>query len=163
MFVGGAIGIVGQLAGGPWQWERQALVGLSFGLAVVEAYPRPNRLASVLALTWRQTSKRWRIRHGPIKAAFLWGADLGLGITTRVNFVSYWLLLAAGFACANPTSGMILMSGYGIGRVIELATGPMIDHATDRVTLGQALVRSEDSWHRLHACTLCAVGLLLLL
>lgn len=163
---GALLGAVGRLAGGPWYWNRPALIALSFMLALVEATPRPNRLAMSLALTWRQTSKLWRMRHGPIKAAFLWGADLGSGITTRVNFTSYWLLLIACFALAHPMTGMFLMGGYGIGRVIELSTGPFVDRIADGasdVAPGQALIRGEGSWHYVHAGILCAAGLALMI
>ena len=118
-------------------------------------------------MTRRQTRKAWRIRHGPISAAFMWGMDLGLGLSTRINFVSYSILASGCFLIADPAHGAIIISGYGLGRTLVIASGPLIVHAASHqrrgLALGHALFQSESAWHRLHACTLCMVGLFMLL
>ena len=166
MILGGLLGFAGRTFGGPWSWGRTAIIGIALGLAIVELSPHPNRMTIILALTWRQTKKTWRDRYGPAFASFLWGIDLGSGLTTRVNFVSYWLVVCTSFLLSDPIYGILLMGGYGFGRAVEVATGSLFNQVEEDhldIQLGLDLIQSEFAWHRLHAAVLVlASGILLL-
>jgi hypothetical protein len=109
----------------------------------------------------RQTKKDWRVRFGITRASLLWGADLGLGVTTRVTFRSYWLLVAAALLLADPVAAALLLGTYGFGRALHVATAPLLlDHRPGREPL-LILHRSEPILHQLHGVGLMLVALLL--
>jgi len=117
--VGGILGWIGQLQGLPMLWEVVwlSIVALGLGLIELGVIHRPSPLIR------RQTRQAWRLRFGPVGSALLWGIDLGLGLTTRVTFASYWLLVAACLVIADPAEAALLMAGYGLGRTVVVATG----------------------------------------
>lgn len=158
--IGGLLGLLGQLAGGPWFWGRVVLLIVALGLGLGEMGILPQLRPRLR----RQTCKHWRMRYGPSPAALLWGIDIGLGLTTRVTFASYWILVVAGLLLANPAHGALLLGGYGLGRTVLVATGPLLIRSYSVTSIGMLLLRTERAWHRLHGWALfTVVGLLLLL
>lgn len=111
---------------------------------------------------YRQTRKEWFYAYGPLAAAFLWGLDLGTGLTTVRVFASFWLLPAAAFLLAEPLSGALIMGSYGLGRALMVATGIVLPKGAETTGFLQALARRETDWHRFHA-TAMALGAALLL
>lgn len=159
--VGGTLGLVGHLAGGPWPWGGHALLimALILGLKELGLYKLPT------GPMWRrQTPKRWQFRNGAAKTAFMWGLDLGLGVTTRVNYASYWLLVAACLLLAQPLGAAALLGGYGLGRTILVATGPLLVHGRASViNLNVPFLHRQSAWHSFHGWVLLATTALLLL
>jgi len=156
-FTGVLLGGLGSLVGGPWS---QGTIGLAcaavvFGLIEVAAVPRPPRLIQ------RSTPRAWRQRFGPTGSALLWGADLGLAVTTRVTFSSTWFLLASVFTLASPLSGLALMCAYGAGRALLVASGPLILRDPDHVAVLDGLLIGVRAWHRLHAYALVVIAVLM--
>lgn len=103
-----------------------------------------------------------RYRYGPVSSAFLWGVDLGLGLTTRVTFASYWVLLLACFALGDPFGGAVPLGSYGLGRTLLVASGPILT-AKSEPAPGAPLLRSLDRWHRLHAATVAVLAVSVIL
>lgn len=154
--MGSLLGEFGRLLGGPWSWGRSALVILTIGLAAIEL----GMIRRPAPLIRRQTQKLWTDRFGHVTSAVLWGIDLGFGLTTRVTFASYWSLVAAAIAL-GPEKGAFLMAGYGAGRAILVATGPLLIRRQPAEALGSELFRLEGAWHHLHGVVLLAMAALI--
>jgi hypothetical protein len=159
--VGGTLGILGRMIGGPWDAGRFVLASAAGVLVLHEI--RVVRLP--IPPIRRQTRKMWRLRFGPTRAAFLWGADLSLGFTTYVNFTSYWILAATCVLVASPMASALIMVGYGLGRILLVASGPLLVRScpgTAIIEATEALLRADGAWHRLHAWVVCSMALILL-
>lgn len=154
--IGGLLGAMGRLLGGPWSWRWFALV-IAVG-ALFAAEMGGNRFPG--PVLHRQTHKIWRYKYGSTRAAFLWGVDLGLGFTTRVAVASYWALLAASFLLADAVGGAVLLGGYGLGRTLLVTTGPL---AIDELSPGRSPFSDRRSWHRFHAAALGAMALIVVI
>lgn len=98
-------------AGGP------ILVGV---LAIAYAFsdaglihlPRPSVMAAVPVTWWRW----WR----PYGAALAYGAALGLGVTTRIEFGAFYILCLWCVLKGEIWYGVVLMGTYGIARALML-------------------------------------------
>jgi hypothetical protein len=64
----------------------------------------------------RQTPRSWRILLPDAWAAFLYGADLGLGWSTRIHFASYFVAIGAAFLLAEPLGGAMVGALFGGAR-----------------------------------------------
>ena len=87
----------------------------------------------------RQTPKAWRHLLRPGEAAFAYGVDLGLGVTTRVYFTSVFVSLGAAFFTGHALVGGLIGGAFGIARsatVVALVhgAGPEIDESEKLAT-----------------------------
>ncbi|MHB8599986.1 MAG: hypothetical protein ACYDER_24650 [Ktedonobacteraceae bacterium] len=72
--------------------------------------PRPTVMDAVPVTWWRW----WR----PYGAALAYGAALGLGVTTRIEFGSFYILCMWCILKGNPFYGLLLMGTYGLVRAL---------------------------------------------
>lgn len=156
--VGGLASLLGTLVGVAWPGDSKLLAGVAALATVIEL--TGNRIPGPLPK--RQTKRRWRYRYGPNLSAFFWGIDLGLGVTTRVTFASYWVLLFACVALADPVAGIVLLGSYGLGRAILVASGPFVV-AKHESAFGMPLLRNGDEWHQLHTAVAATLAVLVIL
>jgi hypothetical protein len=90
------------------------------GLAIAYAFsdaglidlPRPYLMKAVPLVWWR----RWR----PYGASLAYGAALGLGLTTRIQFGAFYVLCVWCILKGNILYGAVLMGVYGIIRALVL-------------------------------------------
>src|SRR5262245_45479928 len=118
MTVGSALGTLGSIAGFHCEnlcW-RESVLCLALLLAAVEA----DWFRWSLHGRRRQTEKMWANRFGLMTASAMWGFDLGLGVTTRINYAGYWMVFAACVIRGRATAGMALMLAYWIGRTLPV-------------------------------------------
>jgi hypothetical protein len=85
-----------------------AVVALAFDLSA-----RGRRLGLA-----RQTPMGWRHRFSPGKASFLYGVDLGTGLTTRLYFASYLVALIAAGVSASVGAGAAIGAAFGSSRAL---------------------------------------------
>lgn len=156
--VGACLGVLGQALGGPYSWASLVLATATAGLAIHEAgfvqLPAP--------MIERQTQQIWRRRFGSTRASLLWGGDIGLLFTTRTTFLSLWFVAAAALASASPHVGALIVGGYGIGRILLVLTGPLLDRPLVDGSSHFPGLPTQRTWHRLHAVLLVAAVVLLL-
>lgn len=118
--------------------------------------PHPTLMPAVPVTWWR----RWR----PYRAPLMYGAALGLGVTTRIPFGAFYVLCILSFLRGSVLYGAILMATYGLTRTLTVAASSWIT--------GSRGIRT-DHWlshplcdtRRVHAVvstSLMAVGSLLL-
>jgi hypothetical protein len=154
-------GLVGRMFGGPFAWGGGALAAFAFTLAIYEGW---LRLRLPLPMIERQTHQFWRTQFGITRAALLWGADIGLVFTTRTTFASVWFLLVAATITASPLAGVVIVAGYGAGRVLLVLSGPLLGRRD--VVDGSPYFGSlpgQATWHYLHAGLLIVGGMVVLL
>jgi hypothetical protein len=122
LLLGALLGELGRLLGytvqGPsMQWQGAGLVGL---LAIAYALsdlglvrlPRPTVMQAVPVTWWR----RWQ----PYGAALLYGAALGLGVTTRIAFGSFYILCVWCVLRGDSGYGALVMGTYGLARALVM-------------------------------------------
>lgn len=109
----------------------------------------------------RQTCQIWTYRFGRIASAGLWGLDLGVCVSTRILFTSLWLILGLALLAANVVEGALIVTGYGIGRTLLVASGPFLLRWLDHDGAVNAALSGQRVWHRLHGaiCVLLALVL----
>jgi hypothetical protein len=69
----------------------------------------------------RQTTRGWVCALGPFGAALAWGIDLGLMVTTRINYQAYLVILAFAFLSGNLPASILATGTYGLARAIGVA------------------------------------------
>jgi hypothetical protein len=74
----------------------------------------------------RQTHPAWARRFGRVQAAFLWGLDLGTGLTTQSTYVGYWLLPLAVLAAGQPAVGLAAYLVFSLTRSAPVVLGPIL-------------------------------------
>ena len=124
--LGATLGATGQLArglvcaaagcpwvasAGPWLIGTLALAYAAADLGVIRL-PRPTLIHAVPVTWWR----RWR----PYGAALAYGGALGLGLTTRIHFGSFYVLCALATLPGDPGRGALLLGTYGAARALVL-------------------------------------------
>jgi hypothetical protein len=89
-------------------------LALGYGLSDlgVLRLPRPVIMYAVPVTWWR----RWQ----PYGAALVYGAALGLGITTRIPFGAFYVLCGWCALQGNVLYGALLLGSYGIARGLAL-------------------------------------------
>jgi hypothetical protein len=98
-------------------WLGVALVGLLAiayalsDLGVVDL-PRPTLMHAVPATWWRW----WQ----PYGAALAYGAALGLGVTTRIYFGSFYVVCAWCILQGDVAYGALLLGAYGAARALVM-------------------------------------------
>lgn len=110
----GITAIFGLPVGGAVPWVVAA-IGI-FGIAVDLTIVTPKFAFQ------RQTPQSWECALGSTGAAFMWGADLGTGITTRLPRYSLLALIAIAFG-STPIGGMAAMGCYGLGKAFAVVLG----------------------------------------
>lgn len=74
----------------------------------------------------RQTHPAWVRTIGRERAAFLWGIDLGSGLTTIVTYPGFWLLPMVVALSGDPLLGMISFGLYSMARSAPVVLGPLL-------------------------------------
>lgn len=131
------------------------LIGAAALLSLTEAMDAGERFHPI----HRQTRKHWYAQFGPTRASFMWGADLGVGFTTRVYFLSFWLIVLACLVLGSLTLGTFIFGAYGLGRSLLILTGPLLIRRTGPLDLVPQLIQSRHDWHIVHAVLLLATAL----
>lgn len=157
--LGAILGVLGKVLELPLHVSVIVLATLAIFLALRELgvldFPAPRFS--------RQTRKQWFLVGGAERAAFLWGLDLGFGLSTTRVFSSFWLLPVGALLLADPLAGALVMGSYGLGRTLLVATGPLLPRGPETTAFLADLMRSERQWHRLHATAVGLSGVLLVL
>ncbi len=100
-----------------------AAAGVALGCAALEL-----RGARILPQVRRQLPERWRRVMPMPLAAGLYGVLLGLGFTTFVLTFGVFALAGIVFAVGDPTVGIAVGVGFGIGRALPIAAvAPIAD------------------------------------
>jgi hypothetical protein len=101
-------------------------VGIAGAVAILYAasdlglidLPHPTLMSAVPVTWWR----RWR----PLRAPLMYGAALGLGVTTRIPFGAFYVLCILSFLRGSAMYGAMLMATYGLTRTLTVATASWI-------------------------------------
>jgi len=111
----------------------------------------------------RQTNPVWRHRFGPTWAAWLWGLDLGSGLTTLVSYAAYWLLPIAVILRGEVWYGAGVFGLFGFGRALWTVAAALNLRASEGFHAGHLLQLWQHGAviRRTHAAS--AVGLCLLI
>ena len=114
----GGIALIGAAIPGEAGWASYTIAGVvAFLAAIAEA--RGKRIAPQIR---RQLPEHWRrIMPMPVAAA-LYGVLLGLGFTTFVLTFGVWALAGISLALGDPTAGLAIGLGFGVGRAIPIVT-----------------------------------------
>lgn len=118
--------------------------------------PHPTLMSAVPVTWWR----RWR----PYRAPLMYGAALGLGVTTRIPFGAFYVLCILSFLRGSALYGAMLMATYGLTRTLTVAGASWITGSRGMAT-EQWLSTPFCDVRRVHAiasASLIAAGSLLL-
>ena len=96
--------------GGEALW---VLLGLTGAALVYDLATHGRRLG-----LGRQTPMGWRHTKSPGAASFLYGLDLGTGLSTRIYFASYLVALAAAGLSGSILWGVIVGGSFGLVRAL---------------------------------------------
>lgn len=121
MTLGAMLGLLG-LVLVPGQWLSRVLIGIAT-IGIVMALSDLGVAGTSTLTLRRQTCPVWWHTLGPVRAAFLWGLDLGLGFTTIRVASLYWVVALVVFALASPMLGAAILGGYGLALALNLALG----------------------------------------
>lgn len=88
-------------------------------------------MAMVCGTRWPVPTRHWQVprawgRHGKALFAVIFGAILGAGFFTIVNFIGYYLLLAICVSSADPWHAGAVMAIYGASRAVPLLLAPLV-------------------------------------
>ena len=158
---GGLLGMIGEYIGmgrlhrTPVLW--MILSGLSAVLALHELY----WLRLPIPQLHRQTAKWWRARFGAVGAAWLWGLDLGSGLTTIVTFSGYCILVLAALNSGNVWYGGLILGIFGISRAIVVFIMPKLVMSQENHLrwMIQTLPSYQTALHKWHALGLFVIGM----
>jgi hypothetical protein len=103
----------------------------------------------------RQTPRSWRILLPDAWAAFLYGADLGLGWSTRLYFASYFVAIGAAFLLAEPLGGVMVGALFGGARA---ATAVLVMMVTWRRLLAGSRSILAERWSLIKAVDIVVLG-----
>jgi sulfite exporter TauE/SafE len=115
-----------------------AILATAYGVSYLSKRPLP------LKHTYRQVPKVWREAFSRRVAALLYGLGLGLGLFTKVPYVTFYVALALAFVSGSPAAGAVAGAVFGLARsapliVFRLSGVPL--GAGERVTEGLARLR----------------------
>jgi hypothetical protein len=114
-----AAGSVGTgLAALPFVYRGEMIYPLAVVAAVCLGHTL-TRTAGSFGLK-RQTPRAWGALPRPLMM-FLYGADLGLGWSTRIYFASFIAVFAAAAATADPLAGASIGAIFGLSRAVFAA------------------------------------------
>lgn len=94
----------------------------------------------------RQTPGWWPCAFGDKAAIFMWGADLGLGFSTRITFQGLLPLALFGLLAGNVVTAVLVMSLYGFVRALTVVTVIL----RCRRSLPEACSTISRSKHKIH-------------
>lgn len=88
-------------------------------------------IAAVCGARWPVPTRHWQVprawgRHGKARFAVIFGAILGAGFFTVVNFIGYYLLLLICISSADPWRAGAVMVTYGASRAVPLVLAPLV-------------------------------------
>lgn len=111
--LGGLLGVIGALTGGPWGRAGTIVLFTLGGVlflrdALGVPIPLPERKAQVPA--W------WRTFYSPAVASGLYGAVLGIGFATHLTYGTFVLACAGAFASGDPVVGILICAPFGAVR-----------------------------------------------
>ena len=135
--LGAAAGAVGSLLGAPWGRASGvvvAVVALAYGAREVARVPVP------VPELRRQVPEWWRETFSPGRAAFLYGAGLGVGFLTHLRHGTLVAVVAAAVALGDPWVGAAALAPFGLARSLAVAA---VWRGTTRARLGEALTAIE--------------------
>jgi hypothetical protein len=110
-----------------------------------------------MGLRDRQTPQDWQCVLGRTGAAFGWGVDVGLGVTTRLPYLSLVTLFAIAALSGSILASTSILAAYGLGKtlgVVVLSGRGDPGRTCDAVIQCDRGLRAAAS-----AAALCAVGL----
>jgi hypothetical protein len=94
---------------------RAALGGAALLGAIVELGGARSRLVE-----WkRQVPPSWRYDYGPLKAAVMYGASLGTGLTTYISYAGFYPVLLWS-SCHGPILGACSGGVYGLAQSLPV-------------------------------------------
>jgi cytochrome c biogenesis protein CcdA len=141
------------------------LSGASVALAValIAIAREGGFVAFPLPQLGRQTAGIWAKSPGGTAAAILWGLDLGLVVTTWLNFSGVWLLATVAFLGAEPLLGAALFAAYWFGRALPVWIAPLfMETPTDTPELLANLDARRQLFRVIHVAGLVGTALILL-
>lgn len=124
--LGASLGLLGGLAGNTIHYVVPGLAisptgavvaGLAAGSYALSdlgwlRLPRPYLMPAVPVTWWR----KWRV----YRASVLYGAVLGLGVTTRIPFGAFYIVLAWCAIRGDTVYGALVMGTYGLARGVTI-------------------------------------------
>jgi hypothetical protein len=103
----------------------------------------------------RQTDKMWAFQFGPVTAAGMWGAHIGLGFASVIRHGGFMVLVMFALAL-GPFMGALLFAAYWAGRAFPIWFIPFVTPVHNDSEFLADLIQSCDSAFR----HVAAVGLL---
>jgi len=106
----------------------------------------------------RQTRGSWYRELGAIRAAWLWGLDLGSGMTTFVFYSGYWVVVLGAAFTGSALQSACILAAYGLGRgaVVLLPAIPAL--RANLVDVFDAVLWQRPQLSALHTLGLLAFG-----
>lgn len=112
----------------------------------------------------RQTKRRWAITFPGWIAALLWGAELGLLLTTWLVYSGAWLVPIVAFGSADPIYGAALFAAYWVGRAAPVWLARWLVTSANGIPELLAAVDGQSQLIRqAHVVGVAAVGVSLLM
>lgn len=109
----------------------------------------------------RQTEGAWFQRWGLMRAAVLWGADIGLTYSTWIRSGGLWGLTAWMVTTGTPSQGALCLVSYWLGRSSPTVLGPFLMPVGSAGGLHRFLAGLRVDSHEIRRAQV--VGVLLLL
>lgn len=155
------MGVIGEYIGMVRIHRTPALWMLLSGLSAVLALHEFYWLRLPIPQLHRQTSKWWRTRFGAVGAAWLWGLDLGSGLTTIVTFSGYWILVLAALSSGEAWYGGLILGMFGVSRAIVVFLMPKLVMLQENhlCWMIQTLPSYQATLHKWHALGLFIIGM----
>lgn len=134
-------------------WPVAAVLAGALFLREVEIFDFPiPQLA-------RQTQGSWYRDFGPIRAAWLWGLDLGSGMSTFVVFSGYWVVVLGALFSSSPLEAAGILCAYGVGRSAAVVIPAISGRRRSLVDTFSSLLGERRQIRNLHAAGLVIFGL----
>jgi hypothetical protein len=110
--LGGVLGAIGAIGGGPWA-GGPALIAVIAGLYALREMlglpiPIPDRR--------RQVPEWWRTFYSPPVASLLYGVGLGIGFLTFLGYGTFVAASVAAIATGSPAVGALVCGSFGLAR-----------------------------------------------
>lgn len=150
-------GVIGTIVPGETSsLQFGALITLTGLLLIVAS---SHRLPLTVPQVHRQTRKSWGHRRPTGAATWMWGLDIGSGLTTFVHFGGYWLLPFAVVATGGVVYGTAVMGAFGLGRLLAyVAASRLLGRDVRSLPAGLARIHGEHATFALaHTVSLTAV------
>jgi len=155
--LGLALGATGALLRAPWGRVGAIVIAVA---AVMYALREAFELAIPLPERHAQVPQWWRDFFSPPAASFLYGAGLGIGFFTFLQFGTYVVVAAGALLSGNPLIGALLCVPFGLTRGLTVVLAAPARTPEDTVGLVDLIDRwGATPWPRLaNAATLALVA-----